>query len=143
MALKTWIVNLINFFQVCGLDAREEDMVKTTQKEIDEWKFQNRMKSYERELQSCSDKPPKGAPSGTNVVRVSKIPRRTSTTGSEAGNSKRGLGTPDARNIAMRGRPLSDQGGRAKPPPKRTNSRERFSIYKFLKSINPSKGAWN
>jgi hypothetical protein len=45
-------------------------MVKTTQKEIDEWKFQNRMKSYERELQSCSDKPPKGAPSGTNVWRT-------------------------------------------------------------------------
>ena len=125
------------------MDAREEDMVKTTQKGIDEWKFQNRMKSYEREVQSWSDKPPKGAPSGTNVVRASKIPRRTSTTGSEASNSKRGLGTPDARNTAMRGRPLSDQGGRVNPPPKQTNSRERFSIYNFFKSVNPSKDAWN
>lgn len=115
-------------------------MVKTTQKNIDEWKFQNRIKNYEKELQSWSDKPPKGAPS---AVRASRIPRRTSTTGSEAGNSKRGLGTPDSRTTGVRSRPLSDQGGRASSQPKRTNSRERFSIYNLIKSVKPSKDAWN
>lgn len=94
-------------------------------------------------MQGTGDRPPKGAPSGTHAVpRVSKIPRRTSTTGCEAGNSKRGLGTPDARTSSLRGRPLSDQGGRAPPEPKRSNSRERFSIYNFFKSVNPSKDAW-
>ncbi|XP_052069619.1 polycystin-1-like isoform X1 [Mytilus californianus] len=136
----TWEDALCTLERVCGLDEKEEQMVKTTQKNIDEWKFQNRIKNYEKELQSWSDKPPKGAPS---AVRASKIPRRTSTTGSEAGNSKRGLGTPDSRTTGVRSRPLSDQGGRAQSQPKRTNSRERFSIYNLIKSAKPSKDAWN
>ncbi|XP_062602087.1 polycystin-1-like isoform X2 [Saccostrea cucullata] len=130
------------------LDEKEDDMIAKTQKEVDEWGFQSRLKNYESERQGLlqwKETPPveRGRP-------VTKVPHRTMTQKSLPGksdlqpsSSASGPSKPTApkgrRPLSDGGRIATDNTSEAKP----LGSRERKSIYNFFKSIKPSRSAWN
>ena len=132
------------------LDEKEDEMIAKTQKEVDEWGFQSRIKNYESERQGLLQW--KQTPSGDRGRPVTKMPHRTMTQKSLPGKSdlqpSSSAGGPVKPNITSKGnqRPLSD-GGRIAPESvseaRPLGSRERKSIYNFFKSIKPSKSAWN
>jgi hypothetical protein len=130
------------------LDEKEDEMIAKTQKEVDEWGFQSRIKSYESERQGLlqwkqTNTSERGRP-------VSKVPHRTMTQKSLPGKSdlqpSSSASAPVKPTLQKGRRPLSD-GGRiaaeSESEARPLGSRERKSIYNFFKSIKPSKSAWN
>lgn len=132
------------------LDEKEDEMIAKTQKEVDEWDFQSRIKNYESERQGLLQW--KQTTSGDRGRPVTKTPHRTMTqkslpaktelqpSSSASGPVKPAVPTKSGRRpLSDGGRIASENVSEARP----LGSRERKSIYNFFKSIKPSKSAWN
>lgn len=126
------------------MDDQEEHLMHKTQKEIDEWKFQSRIRNYESERQGLLTWKQQQQPR-------SKIPHRTMTQNSLPGKADMGASPLKPTNSAggrkpehSRGRrPLSDGGRIEQDQIPKPTQKERLSVYNFFKSVKPSRDAWN
>ncbi|OWF55928.1 Polycystin-1 [Mizuhopecten yessoensis] len=145
---STWQDVLRTMDRVTHLDGVEEDLIKKCQKEVDEWKWQNRISNMEKENDGLLNWTKKKPPPTPNT-RTTRIPKRIPTQPRLTAKSEGTAKTPPTKPVVQgkatprTSRPLSDQGGRAaqraeQPGP----SQDRMSIFDFFKSIKPSKPAW-
>ncbi|XP_033754437.1 LOW QUALITY PROTEIN: polycystin-1-like [Pecten maximus] len=145
---STWLEVLHTMDRVTHLDGIEENLIKKCQKEVDEWKWQNRISNMEKEndglLNWTTKKPP-----ATPNTRTTKIPKRVSTQPRLTAKSEGMAKTPPTKPVVKGkatprvSRPLSDQGGRAAQRSEQPGtSQDRMSVFDFFKSIKPSKPAW-
>ncbi|XP_069125629.1 polycystin-1-like [Argopecten irradians] len=146
---STWMKVLRTMESVSHLDDIEGDLIKNCQKEIDEWKWQNRINNMEKENDGLLNWTTKKPPTTPNT-RTTKIPKRVPTQNRQTAKSDVIAKTPPTKPVAKgktplrTTRPLSDQGGRASQrteQPGSSNER-RSSIFDFFKSVKPSKSAW-
>ncbi|XP_060076676.1 polycystin-1-like [Ylistrum balloti] len=144
---STWQDVLRTMERVTHLDVIEEDLIKKCQREIDEWKWQNRISSMEKENDGLLNWTTKKTPTTPNT-RTTKIHKRVPTQPRLTAKSEGTAKTPPSKPVKGKAtprasRPLSDQGGRAaqrmeQPGP----SQDRKSVFDFFKSVKPSKPAW-
>ncbi|XP_052761742.1 polycystin-1-like isoform X2 [Mya arenaria] len=157
--VPTWNAVLQRMDKIESIDKEEENLVKKAENEMKDLNWKCRINKLEREAKEILDwknKPPAGD-GKQGKQTLSKRPMQckdnsdrrapATVTGATARNQASAPSSDDKGAQSGR-RPLSDQGARvdaAAPGPstRRTSNQEKSTLQKFLKTVKPSKAAWN